>query len=101
MNTLRNWFRDGMCSAFKTLVLIDPTECNLTPVNVEKMLCFKAEVKTRKKSLIKLRDQETSNDITASRLSIELTFAVNTRAELPPVSLFRREFEHSVIQKYQ
>ena len=54
---------------------------NLTPVNVEKMLCFKTEVKTRMKILIKLRDKETCNDITASRLSLELTFAVNTQAE--------------------
>jgi len=32
MNPFRNWFRDGMCSAFKTLFLM--------PVSIDKTLFF-------------------------------------------------------------
>ena len=48
-----------------------------------------------------VRHKEISNNITTSRLSLEPTLAVNTHAQLPPVSFFWRDFEISVIQELQ
>jgi len=46
-----------------------------------------------------VRHKETSNNITTTRLSLELTLAVNTHVELPPVSFFQRDFDYSVIRE--
>jgi len=43
--------------------------------------------------------KEASNTITTSRLSLALTLAVNTHAELPPVSFFQRDFDYSAIRE--
>ena len=46
IKSFRNWFRDGMCSAFKTL-FFNAMECNITPVSVDKTLFFKTKVITQ------------------------------------------------------
>jgi len=45
MNSFRNWFRDGMCSALRRFSNV--MQCISMPVSEEKTLLFKTEVITR------------------------------------------------------